>query len=115
MSEECWRLYRQKLSRWRANRDRLVETDWAAVDAATAPLLLEPAALVDALASAGTPTRFGELDPPADPDTVRWALTNCHLMRDRFTVVDLACFLGGWDADVAEDVLAEAGRLGAGL
>jgi glycerol-1-phosphate dehydrogenase [NAD(P)+] len=115
MSEECWRLYRQKLSRWRANRDRLVETDWAAVDMATAPLLLEPEALVNTLTSAGTPTRFGELDPPADPDTVRWALTNCHLMRDRFTVVDLAWFLGGWDADVAEDVLAEAGRLGAGL
>ena len=99
----------------RANRDRLVGADWAAVDAASAPLLLDPEALVETLASAGTPTRFGALDPPVDPGTVRWALTNCHLMRDRFTVVNLAWFLGDWDADVAEDVLAEAGRLGAGL
>ena len=115
MSEECWRLYRTKLARWRDNSDRLVRTDWAEVEAAVAPLLLEPGALVEALASAGSPTRFAELDPPVPPDTVHWALANCHLMRDRFTVVDLAWFLGGWNADVARDVLAEAGRLGAGL
>ncbi len=42
MGEECWRLYRTKLARWRDNRDRLVRTDWAAVEAAVAPLLLEP-------------------------------------------------------------------------
>ena len=115
MSEECWRLYRTKLARWRDNSDRLVRTDWAEVEAAVAPLLLEPGALVDALTSAGSPTRFAELDPPVPPDTAAWALANCHLMRDRFTVVDLAWFLGDWNADVAQDVLAEAGRLGAGL
>ncbi len=115
MSEECWRLYRTKLARWRDNSDRLVRTDWAEVEAAVAPLLLEPGALVEALASAGSPTRFAELDPPVPPGTAAWALANCHLMRDRFTVIDLACFLGGWDAGVAQDVLAEAGRLGAGL
>jgi glycerol-1-phosphate dehydrogenase [NAD(P)+] len=115
MSEECWRLYRTKLARWRDNRDRLVSTDWAEVEAAVAPLLLEPGAVVDALASAGSPTRFAELDPPVPPETAAWALANCHLMRDRFTVVDLAFFLGGWNAGVAQDVLAEAGRLGAGL
>jgi glycerol-1-phosphate dehydrogenase [NAD(P)+] len=115
MGEECWRLYRVKLTRWRANRDRLASTDWAAVGAATAPLLLEPEALVEALAAAGAATRFGELDPPVPAGIARWALRNCHLMRDRFTVVDLAWFLGGWDSEAVEDVLAEAGRLGAGL
>lgn len=115
MGEECWRLYRAKLARWRSNEDRIMAADWAAVDAAAASLLLEPEALIGALAAAGSPTRFGELDPPVPPDTVRWALANCHLMRDRFTVVDLACFLGAWDAGVADGVLAEAGRLGAGL
>jgi glycerol-1-phosphate dehydrogenase [NAD(P)+] len=115
MSEECWRLYRTKLARWRDNSDRLVRTDWAEVEAAVAPLLLEPGVLVDALASAGSPTRFSELDPPVPPDTAAWALANCHLMRDRFTIVDLAWFLGAWNADVAQDVLAEARRLGAGL
>ena len=115
MGEECWRGYRAKLARWRSNRDRIMDMDWAAVDAAIAPLLLEPEALIDALAAAGSPVRFGELDPPVPPGTVRWALANCHLMRDRFSIVDLAWFLGAWDAGAAEDVLAEAGRLGAGL
>jgi glycerol-1-phosphate dehydrogenase [NAD(P)+] len=115
MGEECWRLYRTKLARWRANRDRLAGTDWAAVAAATAPLLLEPEALVEALTAAGAATRFGELDPPVPAGIARWALRNCHLMRDRFTVVDLAWFLGGWDGEAVDDVLAEAGRLGAGL
>lgn len=115
MGVECWRLYRTKLARWRANRGRLMNTDWAAVEEATAPLLLEPEALVEALAAAGSATRFGALDPSVPPGTVHWAMSNCHLMRDRFTVVDLAWFLGGWDADVAEDVLAEAGRMGAGV
>jgi glycerol-1-phosphate dehydrogenase [NAD(P)+] len=115
MGEECWRLYRVKLARWRANRDRLASTDWAAVAAATAPLLLEPEALVEALAAAGAATRFGELDPPVPAGIARWALANCHLMRDRFTVVDLAWFLGGWDSEAVDDVLAEAGQLGAGL
>ena len=115
MGEECWRLYRVKLARWRANRGRLLRTDWAAVEAATAPLLLEPEALVAALAAAGAATRFGELDPPVPAGIARWALRHCHLMRDRFTVVDLAWFLGGWDSEAVEDVLAEAGRLGAGL
>jgi glycerol-1-phosphate dehydrogenase [NAD(P)+] len=85
------------------------------VEAATAPLLLEPEALVAALAAAGAATRFGELDPPVPAGIARWALRNCHLMRDRFTVVDLAWFLGGWDGEAVDDVLAEAGRLGAGL
>lgn len=115
MGGECWRLYRAKLARWRTNHARVMDIDWAAVEAAAAPLLLEPEALVHALAAAGSATRFGELDPPVPSGTVYWALSNCHLMRDRFTVVDLACFLGGWDAGVAEDVLAEAGRLGAGV
>ena len=115
MGEECWRLYRTKLARWRANRDRLAGTDWAAVAAAAAPLLLEPEALVEALAAAGAATRFCELDPPVPAGIARWALRHCHLMRDRFTVVDLAWFLGGWDSEAVEDVLAEAGRLGAGL
>ena len=30
------------------------------------------------------------------PDAVRWAVANCHLMRDRFTVVDLAEVTGWW-------------------
>jgi glycerol-1-phosphate dehydrogenase [NAD(P)+] len=114
MGAECWRLYQLKLARWASNRGQLESTDWAAVAAAVEPLLVEPAEIVQALAKAGAPTRFRELDPPVDPATVRWALANSHLMRDRFSVVDLAFFLGSWGPEVPDQILADAGRLGGG-
>jgi glycerol-1-phosphate dehydrogenase [NAD(P)+] len=78
-------------------------------------LLVDPVRLVEALRKVGAPLRFGQLDPPVDPATARWAVANCHLMRDRFTVADLAWFLGAWtDADV-DAVLAEASTVDAGL
>jgi glycerol-1-phosphate dehydrogenase [NAD(P)+] len=115
MGEECWRLYRRKLARWQAHRDQLGRTDWAAIEAAVAPLLAEPAEIAAALTKAGSPIRFRDLDPPIAPGTVRWALANCHLMRDRFSIVDLAFFLGAWNPDDQAQVLADAARLGAGL
>jgi glycerol-1-phosphate dehydrogenase [NAD(P)+] len=46
---------------------------------------------------------------------VTWALTNCHLMRNRFTIADLAFLTGTWtDKDVAA-ILDEAAALGAGI
>ena len=115
MGEECWRLYRRKLARWHAHRDQLMNTDWLAVDGAVAPLLAEPDEIAVTLTKAGAPIRFRDLDPPIPGDTVRWALANCHLMRDRFSIVDLAFFLGVWSADQQAQVLADAADLGAGL
>jgi glycerol-1-phosphate dehydrogenase [NAD(P)+] len=115
MGEECWRLYRRKLARWQAHRDQLMSTDWIAVDAAIAPLLASPAEIAATLTKAGAPIRFRDLDPPIPADTVRWALANCHLMRDRFSIVDLAFFLDAWGADEQAEVLADAAQLGAGL
>jgi glycerol-1-phosphate dehydrogenase [NAD(P)+] len=46
---------------------------------------------------------------------VRWALLNCHLMRDRFTVADLATFGNLWDEAAVDAALAEAAALGGGL
>ena len=47
--------------------------------------------------------------------TARWALANGHLMRDRFTVADLAFFMGIWEAGDVDALLVAAARLGAGL
>jgi glycerol-1-phosphate dehydrogenase [NAD(P)+] len=115
MADECWRLYSRKLERWTARRHLLVELDWSELATKVVPLLSRPHDLVESLASAGAPTRFGRLDPPVEPDLVRWALENCHLMRDRFTVADLAFFLGTWSKAHVEDLLAEAAALGGGL
>ncbi|HEX2393468.1 MAG TPA: iron-containing alcohol dehydrogenase [Solirubrobacterales bacterium] len=117
MAEECWRDYRVKLERWRANREALgaLAGDWDAHEVALDGLLVEPATLVGAMREAGAPVRFSELDPAVDAATARWAIANCHLMRDRFTVADLACFTGAWEEADVEQVLADAAELGAGL
>lgn len=115
MADECWRLYSRKLERWSAVRDLVGSLDWSELDAKVAPLLGRPRDLVESIDSAGAPTRFGRLDPPVQPDLVRWALENCHLMRDRFTVADLAFFLGIWSKTHVEDLLADAAALGGGL
>ena len=52
--------------------------------------------------------RFEDLNPAATPETVRWALRNCHLMRNRFTFVDLLFFLGWWGDDFVERLLERA-------
>ena len=114
MAEECWRGYQRKLTRWRERHGDADQLDPAYLDDA-ARLLEEPAVLRAALRRSGAPARMAQLDPPVDAQTTSWALANCHLMRDRFTVVDLACFLGIWQPADVDAVLAEAGNAGPGL
>jgi glycerol-1-phosphate dehydrogenase [NAD(P)+] len=108
MAEECWRGYQRKLARWRERHGDVDQLDPAHLDDA-ARLLEEPGVLRAALRRSGAPARMAQLDPPVDAQTARWALANCHLMRDRFTVVDLACLLGVWQPADVDAVLAEAG------
>ena len=115
MGDECWRLYSRKLARWVANRDRLQRVDWGEVARSARELLVEPAALCGALAAGGAPVRFSQLDPPIDEAVVRWALLNCHLMRDRFSIADLAFLLGVWDEREVDGVLIEAAVVGGGI
>lgn len=115
MGEECWRQYSRKLERWSTRRAALEATDWRTVERDVRPLLGAPVEIARALAEAGAPCRFSELDPPVAPELVRWALACCHLMRDRFTVADLAFFTGGWTADDVEEALDGAAAVGGGL
>jgi glycerol-1-phosphate dehydrogenase [NAD(P)+] len=108
MAQECWRGYQRKLTRWRERHGDTDQLDLAHLNDA-ARLLEEPAILRAALRRSGAPARMNQLDPPVDAQTTRWALANCHLMRDRFTVVDLACLLGVWQPADIDAVLAEAG------
>jgi glycerol-1-phosphate dehydrogenase [NAD(P)+] len=113
MAAECWSAYRRKLDAWdkhRADLPRLVE-GWDALVAELRTLLGAPPVIAAALRSAGAAATFDELDAPATRPTATWALLNGHLMRDRFTVADLAFFGGAW----SEDVAAEAVETAAGL
>ncbi len=114
MGEECWRDYSRKLALWAGAGERieLAARDWPVHDRALRDLLAGPEALVAALRSAGAPVLFSEVEPPADEATARWATASCHLMRDRFSVADMACFLGIWDAACVDALLSDAAALG---
>lgn len=123
MARECWSAYERKLQ-WAnehlADIQRVCD-DWATHDASIGSLLVAPEALSATLASAGAPVTMTALDPAPAQGTARWAVQNCHLMRDRFTIVDLAEMTGFWtDRDVDDAlsgraaVTAPAGQIGVG-
>jgi len=115
VARECWSDYARKLQRWHDSAEsvRALPAHWNEIDAQLDELLARPQRLVEALQAAGAPIRLSELG--IDEATARWALTNCHLMRDRFTVADLAFLLGLWEADDVDRLLDDAAALGAGL
>ncbi len=115
MARECWADYSRKLTRWTPDAVAGLTGRWIEHEHALSRLLTDPARIVEALRAAGAPVRFADLDPAVTADQARWAITHCHLMRDRFTVADLAWFLDAWGPDDIESVLADAAALGAGL
>ena len=118
-SNECWSDYSKKLEHLRAvdagAKIRDAAASWPAHAEVLSGLLGEPEAIVAALRAAGAPTRFSELENPSKEDDVIWALTNCHLMRNRFNIADLAYLTGAWTKTDVLAALAEAERIGAGL
>ena len=64
---------------------------------------------------AKAPCRYKDLNFPVDADTVRWAITNCHLMRNRFSIIDLLHFSGVWSDEFVQMLLDRAEALDAGL
>ena len=111
--DECWRGYAAKLERWNAARDELTTLWERWPDAEFDGLLASPERLVAALRAARAPVRLTQLG--VRDTTARWALAHGHLMRDRFTVADLAFFMGVWEAADVDALLVSAARLGAGL
>jgi len=119
MAGECWADVERKVARWHERRTTVARfaADWDRHRAALRGLVTKPAILRDALRLAGAASVAGELDPPADAATVRWAVRSLPLMRDRFTVADLRLFAGTWraaDADALVDASAIVGATGVG-
>lgn len=116
IAAECWQDYSTKLAAITRLRDRLqgVVTAWPDHEPELRALARPSAAIAAGLRAAGAVVTFADLDPRVDEPLARWALANCALMRNRFTVVDLLTLLGWWtDADV-EEVLDRTGRAVAG-
>ncbi|MBC7518742.1 MAG: iron-containing alcohol dehydrogenase [Microbacteriaceae bacterium] len=109
---ECWSDYRSKLAAWSARRETVesVLSDRSTFAATFGSSVPEPRILATALVAAGSPTGAAGLESWIDDEIWRWAVANCHFMRNRFTVNDLLFFLGWWtDADI--DLVLERVRL----
>lgn len=115
VGEECWSDYAKKLALWRGSRVERFLAEWPEHRTRVREMVLPPERLAGALREAGAPARFGELDPPVAPEVARWALRNCHLMRNRFTLADLLFFAGLWDDPFVVRVLEHARSAGGGL
>jgi glycerol-1-phosphate dehydrogenase [NAD(P)+] len=113
MSEECWAQYRLKLERWEAKRAGLpaIAASWASLRGELRGLLAAPERIAAALVAAGAAARFEELDPPVNREDAAWALYNGHLIRDRFTLADLAWFGGVWTPDLVRSAIDEAASI----
>jgi glycerol-1-phosphate dehydrogenase [NAD(P)+] len=99
VGEECWSDYSKKVERWKSCRPQLERflENWPRYKDELKVMVVPPERLGNALKDSGAPARFGALDPPVPEETAFWALRNCHLMRNRFTLADLLFFIGWWD------------------
>ncbi len=114
MGDECWRDVEAKLARWHAARPTVAAfaADWERHRDAITKLVAPPETLATGLSAAGAPATIEELDPPAAPEIVRWALRSLPFMRDRFTVADLRFFASDWDDSTVDRLLDRSGILG---
>lgn len=98
-ANECWLDYQKKLTKWHANKGNLKAflANFDAFKAQVAGWVKDPAYIAGCMHKANAPCRYKDLNFPVDADTVRWAITNCHLMRNRFSIIDLLHFTGKWN------------------
>ncbi|TDL40153.1 iron-containing alcohol dehydrogenase [Kocuria rosea] len=112
IADECWRDYSAKLGtvvRLRPRLEGLLES-WGEHEGELRRLLRPSAEIAAGLRASGAAAVFGELDPRIGPDLAWWAVANCALMRNRFTVADMLTVLGWWTPEDVDEVLARAGR-----
>ncbi|HSK33587.1 MAG TPA: hypothetical protein VK903_08895, partial [Propionicimonas sp.] len=76
----------------------------------TEQCLMDPREIAVALTEAGALAQADDLDA-GDREPTVWALTNNHLMRNRFNVCDLAFAAGLWNEPVARELIQEADQL----
>lgn len=110
VARECWRDYSTKIEAVARLRPGLLNVlaHWEEHAPALRDLVRPSASIAAALAAAGAASAFEDLEPSVAPDVARWAIANCALMRNRFTVVDLLTLLGWWGRDDIDEVLSRA-------
>ncbi len=104
-ANECWNLYQRKATWIRSHIDDLADVvnKWSQHQVVINTLLWPVEELVATLKAAKAAVTFEQLTPTPERAVTLWALSNCHLLRDRFGVLDLADLIGAWSPS---DVLA---------
>jgi glycerol-1-phosphate dehydrogenase [NAD(P)+] len=106
---ECWLDCKKKLRLLADNWPRLIEVleDWSTHRKEIRKMVQPAEKLRLALGASGSPATFGDLSPSISPQLARWAVANCHLMRNRFNLVDLLDLLGLWTDDLIDWALED--------
>ena len=95
---ELWRDCERKIAQWHDQRQHWQSfcADWRVgkIQAELARLVRSPQVVSDALAVAGAPILFDQLDPPVNARQARSAIEHAHLVRHRFTLGDLLSVCG---------------------
>jgi glycerol-1-phosphate dehydrogenase [NAD(P)+] len=106
--EECWTGYSAK-RKWLLEQQADVESMVADWDGFKATVTLPTSDQFDDVSHAsGLPTRAKDLGAGYDDALLFWALRNCHLLRERISIVDLADLLGVWSDDTARSIMADS-------
>ena len=107
---ECWNDYSRKLTSCAERHawfTRLLG-DWPEHEPELRALGRSSARIGAGLRAAGSAATFGDLTPAIPGGLARWAVENCALMRNRFTVVDLLTLLGWWRPEDVDELLDRA-------
>lgn len=116
-ADECWSDFRKKLARWHEEKEKFKDflRDFENFRAKVLPWVQKPEYLASCMHRAGAPCRYRELNYPVDESTAVWAVKNCHLMRSRFSIIDLLYFTGIWNDVFIKKIFMRAEALDAGL
>lgn len=105
---ECWTAYAAKRA-WLLAHRSAVEALVGGWDAFMDDLSVPAPEAFDAVSRAsGLPAVAQDLGASYDEDLLFWALRNCHLLRERISIVDLADLLGVWSDETARSIVADA-------
>ncbi len=108
IADECWRDCQKKFSQVNDNWHQFVSvvSNWKLHCTEFNKMVQSPEKLQPALQASGAPATFAELNPSITPELARWAVANCHLMRNRFNLVDLLELMGLWTDEMVDWVMA---------
>jgi glycerol-1-phosphate dehydrogenase [NAD(P)+] len=107
LTRECISDLTKKLERFQAGHSKIAAQlkEWQINPRELAAIAPIPEALAQGLLVSGAPMTHEDLEPWVTEEIWQWSVANCHLMRNRFTAVDLLAICGRWEKSDWERVL----------